>query len=61
MSSRPTPVPGLKRHSIKLRTSAPGYIAERACREELFDLLSILLITHDNNPSVLTSHLYFCK
>jgi peroxiredoxin len=31
------------------RTSTPGYIAERVCREELLDLLSILPITHDKN------------
>jgi hypothetical protein len=26
--------PGVLRHSVKLRTSTPGYIVERACREE---------------------------
>jgi hypothetical protein len=30
-------LPGVLRHSVKLRTSAPGYIYERACREELLD------------------------
>jgi hypothetical protein len=31
-----------------------GYVAEKPCREELLDLLSILPITHDKNPYVLT-------
>jgi hypothetical protein len=31
-------LPGVLYHSVKLWTSTPGYIAERACREELLDL-----------------------
>jgi hypothetical protein len=34
-ASRPTNVPGVLRHSVKLRTSTPGYIAEKVYRDEL--------------------------
>jgi hypothetical protein len=37
--------PRVLRLSVKRGTSTPGYIAERACREKLLDLLSILPIT----------------
>jgi hypothetical protein len=30
-------LPGVLCHSVKLQTSTPGYIAERACREALLD------------------------
>jgi hypothetical protein len=44
--------------SNSLRTSTPGCIAKRVCREELFDYCHTehSPITYDRNPSGLTSH-----
>jgi hypothetical protein len=38
-------LPGVLRHSAKLRASTHGYIAERASREELLDLAGIMTST----------------
>jgi hypothetical protein len=43
-----TGLPGVLHHSINLRTLTPGYIAERACREELLDLAYTIVQIYDN-------------
>jgi hypothetical protein len=35
-------LPGVLSHSVKLRTSTPGYIAEIACQGELLDLAGMM-------------------
>jgi hypothetical protein len=36
-------MPGVLRHSVKLRTSTPGYNAERACREVMLNLARMMM------------------